>query len=207
VRKKMTKKIKPPTFAELNPDLKIIPWCDHQRRTCLLVRADEMTVEYIPLEIEEGLKVEKMPIGTFRLRFQPMTAYPAEKACKLYLAYSQNIGASEEVLKFLGQIINVSPKEYTMATKKKPLSKPPVKKSPTKKKPSAKPKAADKTTKKQGPSAAQMFQDLIMACDFTDDQIFAKVKAKFDLDDKKRGYVSWYRNYLKKQGKKPPEAK
>lgn len=56
-------------------------------------------------------------------------------------------------------------------------------------------------------SAAQMFQDLIMAGNLTDDKIFAKVQDKFKLDDKKRSYVAWYRNKLKKDGKKPPEAK
>ena len=56
-------------------------------------------------------------------------------------------------------------------------------------------------------SAAQMFQDLIMAGKLTDDQIFEKVQAEFGLDEKKRGYVKWYRNHLKKQGQNPPEAK
>jgi len=52
-----------------------------------------------------------------------------------------------------------------------------------------------------------MFQDLIMAGKLTDDQIFEKVQAEFGLDEKKRGYVKWYRNHLKKQGANPPEAK
>jgi len=70
-------------------------------------------------------------------------------------------------------------------------------------KPAAKPvKAGEKK-----PSAAQMFQDLIMAGKLTDDQIFEKVQAEFGLDEKKRGYVKWYRNHLKKQGANPPEAK
>lgn len=56
-------------------------------------------------------------------------------------------------------------------------------------------------------TAAQLFQDLIMAGNLTDDKIFAKVKDKFGLDDKKRSYVAWYRNKLKKDGKKPPEAR
>lgn len=56
-------------------------------------------------------------------------------------------------------------------------------------------------------TAAAMFCELIMGGKKTDDQIFAAVKAKFGLDDKKRSYVAWYRNKLKKDGKKPPEAK
>lgn len=56
-------------------------------------------------------------------------------------------------------------------------------------------------------SAAGMFCELIMAGNLTDDKIFEKVRVKFGLDDKKRSYVAWYRNKLKKDGKKPPEAK
>jgi hypothetical protein len=73
-------------------------------------------------------------------------------------------------------------------------------------------KKAAKAAKKSGvavprESAAQMFKDLIMEGKKTDDQIFAAVKAKFKLDDKKRSYVAWYRNALVKDGKKPPAAK
>lgn len=74
-------------------------------------------------------------------------------------------------------------------------------------------KKAAKAAKKSGApaapreSAAQMFKDLIMEGKKTDDQIFAAVKAKFKLDDKKRSYVAWYRNSLVKDGKKPPAAK
>lgn len=78
------------------------------------------------------------------------------------------------------------------------------------KKKAAKAKKADAKNKKPGEkreSAAQMFCDLIMAGNLTDDKIFAKVQDKFKLDDKKRSYVAWYRNKLKKDGKKPPEAK
>lgn len=70
-------------------------------------------------------------------------------------------------------------------------------------------KADKKAGKAAGPreSAAQMFQDLIMAGNLTDDKIFEKVQAKFGLSDDKRSYVAWYRNKLKKDGKKPPAAK
>lgn len=56
-------------------------------------------------------------------------------------------------------------------------------------------------------SASAMFQELIMAGKMTDDEIFAAVQEKFGLPDKKRNYVPWYRNYLKKAGMNPPEPK
>jgi len=52
-----------------------------------------------------------------------------------------------------------------------------------------------------------MFKDLIMEGKHTDDQIFAKVQAAYNLDEKKRSYVKWYRNALTKEGKNPPDAK
>lgn len=84
---------------------------------------------------------------------------------------------------------------------KKPASK------PADKAPKEKVAAAPKEPKEKRYSAAQMFQDLIMEGKLTDAQIFTKVQEKFGLDDKKSGYVKWYRNHLKKNGQNPPEAK
>jgi len=56
-------------------------------------------------------------------------------------------------------------------------------------------------------SAAAMFQGLILEGKLTDDEIFAAVQEQFGLDDKKRSYVGWYRNKLKKDGQNPPEGK
>ena len=150
-----------------------------------------------------------------------MEGYPAEKACQLFVNYSQTLGATKEAMEYLGQVINVSKQELDMATTKKqttaekPAAKPAAKKAaPVKttkaEKPAAKtakPAAKPAKAGEKKPSAAQMFQDLIMAGKLTDDQIFEKVQAEFGLDEKKRGYVKWYRNHLKKQGANPPEAK
>lgn len=215
----------------------IVACCDHQRRTCLQVERLNGAIKYIPLDIAGGLRVQTMSASEFDRRYQPMVNYPAEKAAQLYLGYSQNIGASEEALGYLGQVVNVSKQEFEMATKKQQAAEQPEEKRTTKgrrttnntEEPAkasrrktdpvaapAKPAKAAKTTAvkapaaKSGekkPSAAQMFQDLIMAGKLTDDQIFEKVQAEFGLDEKKRGYVKWYRNHLKKQGKNPPEPK
>jgi hypothetical protein len=158
-----------------------------------------------------------------------MEGYPVEKACQLFVNYSQTLGATKEAMDYLGQIINVSKQELEMATTKKQTAaeKPAAAKAvkPVAKTAAAKPtevkagrraidpvvkaKPAEKPAKpgEKKMSAAQMFQDLIMAGKLTDDQIFEKVQAEFGLDEKKRGYVKWYRNHLKKQGQNPPEAK
>lgn len=199
----------------------IMPCHDHNRRTCIQVERSAGVVKFIPLDIILGLEVHSTSADSFDQRFTPMEGYPVEKACQLFANYSQTLGATKEAMEYLGQVINVSKQELEMATTKKqttaekPAAKPAAKKAAPAKtakaekpaakatKPAAKPvKAGEKK-----PSAAQMFQDLIMAGKLTDDQIFEKVQAEFGLDEKKRGYVKWYRNHLKKQGANPPEAK
>jgi len=206
--------------------------CDHQRRTCIQVDRKDGRVAFIPLSVEDGLQVNETSEQDFDQRFKPMVDYPIDKACRLYAGYAKDIGATKQALDFLGQIINITPQEYDMATKKKATNEAAVKdakakalaKTPAKKTVTAKTKAAPikkvsdvkkpgigkkapqpNTTKKH--SASQMFKDLIMEGELTDDQIFAKVQAEFGLDEKKRGYVKWYRNDLKKSGANPPEPK
>jgi hypothetical protein len=206
----------------------VMPYHDFSRRTCIQVERANGHVKYIPLEVSTGFEVQKTSAESFDQRFTPMEGYPAEKACQLYLSYSQNIGATKEALDYLGQIINVSEQEYKMATTKRTESaaakteKAVTAKANAKTKPAAKAKPAEvkagrhaidpvvkapvKTGEKKQ-SAAQMFQDLIMEGKLTDDKIFEKVQEKFGLDEKKRGYTKWYRNHLKKQGMNPPEPK
>jgi len=207
----------------------IMPCHDHNRRTCIQVDRSAGLVKFIPLDIILGLEVHSTSADSFDQRFTPMEGYPVEKACQLFVNYSQTLGATKEAMDYLGQVINVSKQELEMATTKKQTvaEKPAAAKAvkPVAKKAAAKPtevkagrraidpvvkaKPAEKPAKsgEKKMSAAQMFQDLIMAGKLTDDQIFEKVQAEFGLDEKKRGYVKWYRNHLKKQGQNPPEAK
>lgn len=200
----------------------IMPCHDHNRRPCIQVDRSAGLVKFIPLDIILGLEVHSTSADSFDQRFTPMEGYPVEKACQLFVNYSQTLGATKEAMEYLGQVINVSKQELEMATTKKqvavekPASKPAAKKAAPVKvtkaaKPAvtkaAKPDAKPAKTGEKKSSAAQMFQDLIMAGKLTDDQIFEKVQAEFGLDEKKRGYVKWYRNHLKKQGQNPPEAK
>ena len=213
-------------MASKKPTSGIIPCYDRQRRTCIQVERTGTHVKYIPLDVNEGLQVVTSTANEFDQRYEPMVNYPAEKACQLFLNYSQTIGATKEALGYLGQIVNVSKQETDMATTKKTAAteKAAATKTAAKKAAPAKPaktvevkagrravdpvvKVPAKKTGEKKVSAAQMFQDLIMAGKLTDDQIFEKVQAEFGLDEKKRGYTKWYRNHLKKQGANPPEAK
>ena len=177
---------------------------DRERRTCIQVDRQDGVVKFIPLDATTGLEVLTSDETEFDQRYKPMVDYPVERAAKLYISYAQYLGASEEVLKYLGKLITITKQEFEMATKKKPAGSAPAKKAPAK---APAKKAAAKPAGEKKESAAQMFQELIMEGKLTDDKIFEKVQAKFGLDDKKRSYVAWYRNYLTKQGKKPPAAK
>lgn len=210
---------------------------DHQSRTCIQVDRNPTIVKFIPLDILLGLQVNTMTVKEFDQTYRPMVGYPADKACQLYVSYSQNIGASKEALDYLGKVIPITAQEINMATKRQAaaISQAEVKaatKEPTKaqrakavtkvipepkvasktvtKVPSVKPQVTKAPAAKVGdkkPTASQMFQDLIMEGKLTDDQIFAKVQEAYGLDEKKRGYVKWYRNHLKKSGSNPPEPK
>lgn len=194
---------------------------DHQRRTCILLDRSVERVRYVALDVENGLDVSEADPKEFDGRFKPLVDYPVERAAKLYVEYARGLGATEQVMKLLGKLTTVNNEDIEMATKKKSSrAASPVK---TTKKTVGKKTAAKKTTTKaskaakstgtkkerapRGPTAAAKFQELIMEGKKTDDQIFAAVQKEFGLDDSKRSYVKWYRNYLTKQGKNPPAPK
>lgn len=195
--------------------------CDHQRRTCILLERDDVHVKHVSLDVENGLDLTLADPKDFDHRFKPMVDYPVEKAAKLYVEYARGLGATEQVMRMLGKLTPVTNEDIEMATKKKAArAASPVKtakKTSAKKTTDAKPAKADKPAKKaagekkerapRGPTAAAKFQELIMEGKKTDDQIFAAVQKEFGLDDSKRSYVKWYRNYLTKQGKNPPAPK
>ena len=191
---------------------------DHNGCTCLLVQGGEQ-VEFIPMDISEGFQVHTTTRPSFDERYQAMPNYPIDKAAALYLNYSLAVGASAEVIDHLAKLVKVSDADRETATSKRaPVKK--VEKPKRQRKVKDAPKSPDSMTRRRAkravrkaksssgyPSAAQMFQALIMAGELTDDEIFDQVQAAFGLEDKKRSYVKWYRNNLTKQGKNPPEAK
>lgn len=195
---------------------------DHQSRTCLLAKGGDQ-VKFIPLDISDGFQVHETTKTSFDQRYKEMPDYPLDKAAQLYLNYALAVGASEEVMEHLGQIINVTEEDCKMATSRraeKPVPKkaaksehkPTRKKREVKSEPKEKPvrkrasRRAKKSIEAEYKSASAMFQGLIMDGKLTDDEIFAQVQQAFSLDDKKRSYVTWYRNNLKKKGENPPEA-
>jgi hypothetical protein len=185
---------------------------------------------FIPILVGDKLEVQSLPSREFEGDWKQLPWCPVPKAAALVLEYLSAgvLKATPEAKDFLRQALN---KESEMAeeidTTAKPVEKKSAPKAKTEKKtaPKAKaekkPAAKAKTEKKTAPktaketkapkerkeTASSMLRDLIAAGTLTDDQIFAKVKAKYDLGDDKRWYVSWYRNDMKKKGLNPPAAK
>lgn len=210
---KKTKPVKPVKVA----NLPVAVWADAQRRTCISAERapDAEAIRFIPMEVGDGFDVESLPAPEFAKQYKLLGEYPAERAAQLYVSYAVSAGATEAAMSMLSGIIKVTPKEIEMATSKKAATAAkkatkPAAKAAAKGKAPAKGKAAKGTNgaapakTPRGETAASMFQALIREGKLTDGDIFAKVQSKFGLDDKKRSYVAWYRNYLTKKGEKVP---
>lgn len=203
---------------------------DHEQRTCLVVSQDETTTRFIPLETESGLCICATSTAQFTERFRTVPNHSLSRGAAVYARYAVEIGATTEVMTFLGNFTKITPQEVAMATNRKKVNdetavtKKVVAKEKAKKATPAKPEKAPFkggkpvivttiTTETPKPSgekkltASKMFCDLIMEGKLSDGKIFEKVQAKFGLDESKRGYVKWYRNDLKKKGMNPPEGK
>lgn len=168
---------------------------------------DSGATEYV-LHIDGGPRAKMWDIGG-KLELEILTAgtFPINEIHVMILGLQRLIAVGER-LDFEGEstqkpdverlLHEPTIEEIEMATKAK-----------AKKAKKVAAKVAKKSGEEKAPreSASQMFCDLIMAGNLTDDKIFEKVQTKFGLDDKKRSYVAWYRNKLTKNGKKPPAAK
>src|SRR3972149_6791183 len=133
----------------------IMPCYDHQRRTCIQVERSVGLVKFIPLDIILGLEVHSTSADSFDQRFTPMEGYPVEKACQLFVNYSQTLGATKEAMEYLGQVINVSKQELEMATAKKQTTaeKPPPQPGTTKAAPVTPPRVLNPTPETAIPAA------------------------------------------------------
>ena len=176
--------------------------CDFQGRTCIQVKRDISTVTYVPMDVS-GFHLTYMPVQKFDERYKLLEKYPVEKACAHYARYAVDYGATQDVLDYLGRVVTITEEQATMAKAKLAAKS-------TGAAESGAPSTAKKSKAAGGEkkeSASGLFKTLILEGKLTDEQIFSKVQEKFGLDDKKRGYVAWYRNHLKKSGLNPPEPK
>ena len=175
-------------------------WTDYNMRTCLVVRKEGGEVRLI-MTAPQGVLVYETSERSFEQRFKEIP-YEVERAARSYLKTAQLVGASDEALNELSKFIKITEREKEMAKKNLPETKSTSGVATPKTRSS---KATEPKDRK--PSAAARFQALILEGKLSDDDIFAKVQAEFNLSDDKRRYVAWYRNHLTKHGKNPPVAK
>lgn len=159
-------------------------------------------VRFVALNVAEGLKVAVVAAKRFDELYRPIQGYPELKAAQAYARFATALGATPEVMTELGRVVKLSPEVIELATTR---VKTVVAEDGTKT--IEKVARGQKGKKPAGGTAAELFRSLIMEGKLTDDQIFAQVKQAFNLDDKKRAYVSWYRKDLVKQGKEVPPIK
>jgi hypothetical protein len=193
-------------------------YVDWNRRTCLALRMTDDACTFIPLNIE-GLDVQTWSRKKFEENYDELFDYPVLRASRVFIDLAQKHGATPEVMDEIRLLTAVTEKEYIMATTKKAAAA--AKLATTKPKAAKAPKAAaaevkapktpkaaaevkaPKTQKEPAApreTAASMFRELIVEGKLNDDQIFAKVQAKFGLSDDKRSYVNWNRSKLVREG-------
>lgn len=203
-----------------------VPYQDQQRHTCIQIERVFDSVKFIPLDSSTGLEVHALAALDFDERYRAMSKFPLDKACQIYLNYSQTIGATAEALNYLAKVIKISAQEFETALAKKPIIQNIVEETPAiprvttraKKRaatppeistPAAIPASLEQIVLPDPPPpsihrprrspAAQLVQDLIVQGDFSDDQIFEIIKNKFGLDDARRGDIRLFRNLLQEQ--------
>ena len=175
-------------------------YMDFNRKTCLKLRESTNRVAFLILHMQHGLILEVMNPTSFHNVYKKLETAVVSKSAAIYAEYARYIGSTETVLRILNRLTPITQGEIDMATKRKAERN----KVATASKAEGGKAAAPK---KKEVSAAQRFQELIMQGTMTDDKIFETVQKEFGLPASKRGYVGWYRNHLKKQGKNPPAAK
>lgn len=206
---------------------------DGDYKTCIAVSRADGHVVTLKISATHGLHLTQLADHVFDTTYRLLDTCPVDRAATTYAEFMQYLGATDDALTQISQFITLTTQEIHMAKKKAserthiaaPITSeeggavtntPSGKGKSTAKSPSEKSKSTITKTvdhgaakKKSGSpqTASQLFQLLIMEGKLTDDKIFEDVKEAFGLDDKKRGYVGWYRNHLKKTGQNPPNAK
>ena len=175
-------------------------------RTALELSRSKGIVTYIP-HAPEGLELVQKDIAEFDKVYKPMVDYPTGRAAKLYIGFSQDLGATKEAMGALSTLVSVTAEEMQMAQKKKKQDGPATAEVTKESKPKEPKAAKPKTGGPKKVSAASMYRELLPLGKFTDDEIFAKVQKETGCEDKCRVHVSWYRGKLRKDGMKIPDAK
>jgi len=204
-------------LAEPHGDSRV--WYTHTHRNCIVTEWEDKKVTYIALG-ENGFRVQTVTEDRF-LEYYRQAPFDSRVAAQVYQFYLAHLPTADQAVKSglaalstgkLGDIAMARKSAAVVEEFEDDQEDELVEEQETpkaKRGKAAKPTAvkADRAPRERGETAAKMFQDLIMEGKLTDEKIFEKVAAKYNLDDNKRSYVKWYRNYLTKRGQNPPPAK
>lgn len=79
---------------------------DRQRRTCIVVDADDQDYYLVKLDTSSGLRVLTMPVDQFEDSFTEIKGYPIHKSIEQYAEFARYCGASQEVIDKFNSILN-----------------------------------------------------------------------------------------------------
>lgn len=79
---------------------------DRQRRTCIVVDADDQDYYLVKLDTSSGLRVLTMPVDQFEDNFSEIKGYPIHKSIEQYAEFARYCGASQEVIDKFNSILN-----------------------------------------------------------------------------------------------------
>jgi hypothetical protein len=198
----------PPTEEQIGPrsvaGIHIVKGCT---KPVLEIRRSSSTVTYVS-RTSGPLSMETMGVDEFGKMAQPVLNYPSGRAAQLYVRFATQLGANNEVLDALGEMVSITQEDRDQALiRLNPKFKGSMKQTQKAIAEEAAKKARYKSTRRVKNTAAQMFRNLIMDGSMTDDEIFAKVQKAFGLDDSKRRYVAQYRSNMRRDGLNPPRSK
>jgi hypothetical protein len=181
-------------------------YADCLQHVCLELSRTERQVEFTTFTPSEGLFTQRLRAEEFDKRYQVIEQYSVAKGVAKFVAFAKSYGATAEVLDVLGPIVSLTSGERDAALAQVRVGKVQMSEEvKTKLREKAAKAKAEKGPKAPRESAAQMYRDLIMAGNFSDEVIFKKVNAKFNKGHETD--IAFYRSKLKKAGLNPPERK
>lgn len=86
--------------------MKISTYYDRQRRTCIVVEADDSDVSLVKLDTAAGLRISFMPVDLFEDTYSEVAGHPIHKAIEQYSEFARYCGAEKRVLDAFNSILD-----------------------------------------------------------------------------------------------------
>lgn len=86
--------------------MKISTYYDRQRRTCIVVEADDSDVSLVKLDTSAGLRISFMPVDLFEDTYSEVAGYPIHKAIEQYSEFARYCGATQDVMNAFNGILD-----------------------------------------------------------------------------------------------------